>query len=44
MKKKSIITLLLTFLLALSIIPANANAKETTRHMTEWRQEYKKFP
>lgn len=41
MKKKSIITLLLTFLLALSIIPANANAKETTRHMTEWRQEYK---
>lgn len=43
MKKKSIITLLLTFLLVLSIIPANANAKETTRHTTEWQQEYKNF-
>lgn len=43
MKKTSIITLLLAFILVLSIIPVNANAKETTKHMTEWKQEYKNF-
>lgn len=41
--KKNIIVSLLVCLLVLSLIPTNVDAKEKSKCITTWRQEYKDF-